>query len=65
MIEKFIREEADGSKTTTYATDINGVWKMHNIKGPALVNKKQEIEDYYLFGIKCTKDEWKKKLKFK
>lgn len=64
MTEKFIREEEDGSITTNYATKVGGVYKTHNIKGPAIVNKKQEVADYYLYGVKLKKDDWIKKSKF-
>jgi len=64
MTEKFIREEEDGSTTSTYATNCSGNYKTHNTKGPAIVNKKQGIADYYLYGIKLSKDDWKKKSKF-
>ena len=37
--------------------------KTHNSKGPAVVNKKQKIGDYYLYGIKHTKDEWASRIK--
>tara|TARA_R110002020_G_scaffold362177_1_gene574577 strand:+ start:472 stop:681 length:210 start_codon:yes stop_codon:yes gene_type:complete len=60
---EFIREEEDGSTTTTYATDVNGIFKTHNNKGPAIVNKKQKIKEYYLYGVRLTKDEWEKKHK--
>ena len=64
-IKKFIREEEDGTKTTVYAINCDSNLKMHNPKGPALINKKQKIGDYYLYGIKHTKDDWAKKIKLK
>jgi len=64
MTEKFIREEEDGTTTNVYATNCNGAYKTHNIKGPAIVNKKQGVEDYYLYGVKLSKDDWAKKAKF-
>tara|TARA_R110000824_G_scaffold13374_1_gene58397 strand:+ start:16437 stop:16646 length:210 start_codon:yes stop_codon:yes gene_type:complete len=60
---EFIREEEDGSTTITYATDMKGVLKTHNSKGPAIVNKEQKIKEYYLYGVKLTKDMWEKKHK--
>jgi len=48
---------ADG--TIVYYMTINGVNKMHNWDGAALIpqgNKRQA--EYYLFGIKYTKDQW-------
>ena len=51
MTEKFIREEEDGTITSNYATKCGGVYKTHNTKGPAIVNKKQGVADYYLYGV--------------
>ena len=62
-IKEFTREETDGSKTHTYAMVCDGVLKTHNNKGPAVKNKEQKIEEYYLYGLKLTKDEWVKKSK--
>ena len=39
MTREFIREEEDGSTTTTTAIEVGGVFKTHNHKGPAIVNK--------------------------
>jgi|TARA_R110002020_G_scaffold450346_2_gene663941 hypothetical protein len=63
MTNKYIREEEDGTITTTYATNCGGIMKTHNSKGPAIVNKKQKIGDYYLYGVKHTKDEWASRIK--
>ena len=43
----------------------NGVFKAHNPKGPAVTNKKMEIAEYYVYGVKMSKDEWSKKVKAK
>ena len=64
-IKKYTREEEDGSKTIVHAINCDTGLKMHNPKGPALVNKKQSVLDYYLYGIKHTKDSWEKKIKLK
>tara|TARA_Y100000310_G_scaffold169200_2_gene169218 strand:+ start:2186 stop:2383 length:198 start_codon:yes stop_codon:yes gene_type:complete len=64
MTREFIREEEDGTTTRTYAMEVNGIFKTHNNKGPAIVNKKQNIKDYYLYGVKLVKDDWDKKRKF-
>ena len=64
MTREFIREEEDGSRTTTYAIEVKGVFKTHNIKGPAIVNKEQQIKDYYLYGVKFDKKIWDKQRKF-
>ena len=63
MTQKFIREEKDGSVTTTYAMECKGVFKTHNSKGPAIINKEQKIKEYYLYGVKMSKDEWTKRHK--
>ena len=42
---------------------MKGVLKTHNSKGPAIVNKEQKIKEYYLYGVKLTKDMWEKKHK--
>ena len=44
MTRKFIREEADGTKTTTYATEMQGKLVTHNHKGAAVVNKEQKLK---------------------
>jgi len=49
--------QADG--TVAHYININGVNKMHNWDGAALIpqgNKRQA--EYYLFGIKYSKDQW-------
>jgi len=61
---QYIKEEKDGSITKGHADTSSGVLKLHNTKGPALVNKEQKIKDYYLYGIKLTKEVWEKKRKF-
>jgi len=63
-MDKYIREEKDGSITEVYADMCTGVLKTHNNKGPAIVNKKQGIKDYYLYGVKLSKEDWIKKSKF-
>jgi|JI61114BRNA_FD_contig_31_2062148_length_332_multi_1_in_0_out_0_1 hypothetical protein len=45
--------------TIVYFLNVKGVMKMHNWEGPALIpqgNKKNA--EYYLFGVKVTKDKW-------
>ena len=44
--------------------EIGGVFKTHNNKGPAIVNKEQKIKDYYLYGVKFDKKIWDKQRKF-
>tara|TARA_R110000824_G_scaffold325248_3_gene512171 strand:- start:442 stop:639 length:198 start_codon:yes stop_codon:yes gene_type:complete len=61
---KYLREEKDGSTTYIHAQENwTGKLETHNSKGPALTNKTQEISEYYLYGVKMTKDEWQKKCK--
>jgi len=65
-VVKYSKEEEDGSKT--YITAMNygdGVFKAHNAKGPAVINKQLEIREYYIYGIKMSKDEWTRKVKAK
>ena len=65
-VVKYSKEEEDGSKT--YITAMNygdGVFKAHNAKGPAVINKQLDIREYYIYGIKMSKDEWTKKVKAK
>jgi len=53
---------ADG--TVAHYVTIDGIKKMHNWDGAAFLpqgNKRQA--EYYLFGIKHTKDEWLEKKK--
>jgi hypothetical protein len=53
---KLIKPE-DG--TIAYVVTIDGVTKLHNWEGPALINKEKKIKEYYLHGILHTIDEWK------
>ena len=65
MIKEYIREEEDGSRTTTTAIKMGDILKTHNNKGPAVVNKEQNIKDYYLYGVKFNdKKIWDKQRKF-
>ena len=58
---KNVHQLAHKKKTKIY---LSNVFKTHNSKGPAIVNKDQKIKEYYLYGIKMTKDEWEKKRKY-
>ena len=62
-IKEYIREEEDGSRTTTSAIEMGGTLKTHSNKGPAIVNKEQKIKEYYLYGVGITKEVWEKKRK--
>ena len=48
-------------KTLTYLETTGQVNKMHSTEGPAVVYSKDENKapEYYLFGIKYSKNEWK------
>ena len=56
---KSFKIEEDGSKTIAYTLEINGENKLHNWEGPALINEKQKLKEYYLNGILYTMDQWK------
>jgi len=63
MTKEFIREEEDGSTTKTFAIEMDGVFKTHNHKGPAIVNKEQKIKEYYSYGVHIAKEVWEKRSK--
>ena len=65
-VVKYSKEEEGGSKTYITAMDYgDGVFKAHNAKGPAVKNKQMDIVEYYLYGVKMSKDEWTRKVKAK
>jgi hypothetical protein len=65
-VVKYSKEEEDGSKTYITAMDYgDGVFKAHNSKGPAVKNKQMDIVEYYLYGVKMSKDDWTRKVKAK
>jgi hypothetical protein len=51
-------------KTITYLQTEEHPNKMHSIEGPALVYSREENNppEYYLYGIKYSKAEWKEKI---
>ena len=59
---KLIKPE-DG--TIAYVITIDGVSKLHNWDGPALINKEQRRKEYYLNGIEFTFDDWNEIMKGK
>jgi len=61
---KYSREEEDGTKTYIHAENCGGVLKTHNNKTAAVTNKGQKLKEYYLYGVKMSKDEWEKKRKW-
>jgi len=45
--------------TIAYYLNINGINKLHNIDGPALIpNGNKRASEYYIFGIKYNKEQW-------
>ena len=65
-VVKYSKEEEDGSKTYITAMDYgDGIFKAHNSKGPAVTNKKNDIVEYYIYGVKMDKEEWSRKVKAK
>ncbi len=45
--------------TIAHVIEINGINKLHNWEGPALVPQgNKRLSEYYLFGIKYTKEAW-------
>mgnify|MGYP003625871945 FL=1 len=65
-VVKYSKEEEGGSKTYITAMDYgDGVFKAHNAKGPAVKNKQMDIVEYYLYGVKLSKDDWTRKVKAK
>jgi len=52
--------QADG--TIIFYVKINGVVKMHNWDGAAFIPQgNKRLAEYYLFGIKHTKEQWEDK----
>ena len=49
--------------TIAYVVTIDGISKLHNWDGPALVNKGQKKKEWYLNGIQYTEDYWKEIIK--
>jgi hypothetical protein len=50
--------------TIAYYLNVDGINKLHNVDGPALVpkgNKRQS--EYWLFGFKYSKDQWEDRKK--
>ena len=59
---KLIKPE-DG--TIAYVITIDGVSKLHNWDGPALINKEQRRKEYYLNGIEYDFETWNEIMKGK
>ena len=53
------KREEDGSLTEIHTLQIKGEFKIHNFEGPAIINKKQKVKEYYLNGIKYDEQVWR------
>jgi flagellar assembly factor FliW len=53
------KREEDGSLTEIHTLQIKEEFVIHNFEGPAIINKKQRVKEYYLNGIKYPEDVWK------
>ena len=51
--------------TIAYVVTIDGVSKLHNWDGPALINKEQGRKEYYLNGIEYDFETWNEIMKGK
>ena len=48
-----------GDKTILHYSSIDGVNKLHNWDGPALVPQgNNKLAEYYIYGIQYTKEDW-------
>jgi hypothetical protein len=48
-----------GDKTILYYSSIDGVNKLHNWDGPALIPQgNNKLAEYYIYGIKYLKEDW-------
>jgi hypothetical protein len=55
-----VKKMKTGDKTIIYYLD----GKIHNWEGPALIPQgNKRLAEYYLFGIKHTKEQWEEKKK--
>jgi hypothetical protein len=55
-----------GAKHYLFREQGQEAWKYHNWEGPAVqpfTDDSEHTEEYYLYGNKLTKDEWKNTLK--
>ena len=59
---KLVKPE-DG--TIAYVITIDGVSKLHNWDGPALINREQKRKEYYLNGIEYDFETWNEIMKGK
>jgi hypothetical protein len=55
MVKRLVTKDG----TIVNYIEINGVNKFHNWDGPAYIPQgNKRLAEYYLFGIKYSKDEW-------
>lgn len=55
MAKKLVK--ADG--TIAFVNETDGTFKLHNFDGPALIPQgNKRLAEYYLFGVKYTKEQW-------
>jgi hypothetical protein len=48
-----------GDGTILHYSDTNGVNKLHNWDGPALIPQgNMKLAEYYIYGIQYSKEEW-------
>ena len=48
-----------GDGTRVHYSDIDGVNKLHNWDGPAIIPQgNNRLAEYYIYGIKYSKEEW-------
>jgi hypothetical protein len=48
-----------GDGTILHYSDIDGVNKLHNWDGPAIIPQgNNRLAEYYIYGIKYSKEEW-------
>jgi hypothetical protein len=62
-IKKVIIKNSNETTTCLYYKCINGINKLHNYNGPAIVNEDLGIKEYYLFGVYYSENEYKKRVK--
>ena len=48
-----------GDKTILHYSNIDGVNKLHNWDGPALIPQgNNKLAEYYIYGIQYSKEDW-------
>jgi hypothetical protein len=62
-IKKVIIKNSDETTTSLYYKYIDGINKLHNYSGAAILNIDLGIKEFYLFGVKYSEIEFKKRVK--